>query len=539
LIFNQTAVEYFKLKEEQVLLNLVDDNIDLDETIKSIFFETIDDSTKKVTDKRDSLYYVRERELTSLLNQKNQTIEESLVYFHHKFDAENFAGVEFLLHCASEKSIENSKKWILLKEEFLNIVEDVKMTNASLWTSLKGDTFINKIKSFSKRCDNSLEANLLPYQVWFLFANLFIFAHLYKKYQWARINARDSILDVKEIPNNPFARYKINALLEANRREEYSLLREKLLQNNSVYIKKYLQLLGLSEYYFSSKKATKAFYKEFFTSKEKEFDDYIENKSIAIVGPVESGLNVGEEIDSYDVVVRFNYDGVKKFSKETFGEKTDISFYIAEILLKDKLDTKKVSYMNQLDWVIIDTPHSEDDICFLGLDTNIRQRYSAGHAFATTMLKGAPSGIQRVIMDLLRFNIGSIKVFNTNLFLENNYAKAYRSRGKLGADHFNFFWHDPLSNFTFLKRLKEYNIIDTDEVLSEILKMNENEYIEQLEIRYAHKNVEDSKFETLQDFVCDVYILENKYLNYVLGNDLDKEYPLDLRYGFVNDKEIK
>jgi len=39
--------------------------------------------------------------------------------------------------------------------------------------------------------------------------------------------------------------------------------------------------------------------------------------------------------------------------------------------------------------------------------------------------------------------------------------------------------------------LKEYNIIDTDEVLSEILKMNENEYIEQLEIRYAHKNVED------------------------------------------------
>jgi hypothetical protein len=95
-------------------------------------------------------------------------------------------------------------------------------------------------------------------------------------------------------------------------------------------------------------------------------------------------------------------------------------------------------------------------------------------------------------MDLLRFETSKVKVFNTNLFLENNYAKAYKSRGKMGADHFNFFWHDPLSNFIFLKRLNDYDIIDTDTILTNILKMNENEYIEQLEVRYTHKNVEDN-----------------------------------------------
>ena len=280
-------------------------------------------------------------------------------------------------------------------------------------------------------------------------------------------------------------------MIEGDREEEYTLLRQQLLQNDKVYIQKYLQLLGNSEYYFNRTKQKIDFYNDFFTMKEQEFTDYIENKSIAIVGPLQSGLNVGKEIDSHDVVLRFNYSGLKNFSKEEFGEKTDMSFYIAEILLKDKLDTKKVSFMNELDWVIMDTPHSENDICFLGLNTNIRQRYSAGHAFATTMLKGAPSGIQRVIMDLLRFNIGSIKVFNTNLFLENNYAKAYRSRGKLGADYFNFFWHDPLSNFIFLQRLKASNTIDADEVLSKILVMSENEYIDALELRYGSENSED------------------------------------------------
>jgi len=490
LIFNQSVIEYFNAKKEQIILNLTDNNIDLDEMIKSIFFITIDDSVKRVVDKNDSLYYIRDKELNYLINQKSQIMEESLVYFHHKFDAGNFAGIEFLLNQAIKKSINNSQKWRLLKKEFLNILEDIKMTNVSLWTSLKGDSFINKIKLFSRQFDSSLEANLLPYQVWFVFSNLFLFAHLYKKYQLARTNARDSIIDVKEIPNNPFARYKINALIEANKKEEYILLRKKLLQNNSIYIQKYLQLLGISEYYFSYKRAKKDFYKDFFTAKEKEFANYIENKSIAIVGPLASGLNVGKEIDSYDVVVRFNYEGLKKFSTEEFGEKTDISFYIAEILVKDKLDTKKVSYMNKLDWVIMDTSHSENDICFLGLNTNFRKRYSAGHAFATTMLKGAPSGIQRVIMDLLRFNIGKIKVFNTNLFLENNYAKAYRSRGKLGADHFNFFWHDPLSNFIFLQRLRASGTIDTDEVLSKILEMSETEYIDALEIRYGNTDNE-------------------------------------------------
>ena len=143
--------------------------------------------------------------------------------------------------------------------------------------------------------------------------------------------------------------------------------------------------------------------------------------------------------------------------------------------------------MNELDWAIFDTAHRKDDVCFLGVEANLRQRYLIAHPHINSYFKGTSNAIQRVLLDLLRFNTGKITVYNTNLFLENSYHKNYKSRGTLGAEHLIFNWHDPLSNFVFLKRLKEFNMIDTDEVLSNILKMNNEEYIDALEERYGIK----------------------------------------------------
>jgi len=447
---------------------------------------------KREKEKPLSLYEKRETEVMYLVDNENKKIENLLLYGNYKFDAENFAGLKYLLTKAIKKSTHNKETWRLIKEDFLDILEDVQHRNESLWNSLKGDRFILKIIDFSKRFHENLESNFLPYQSWFVFANLFIFARCYKTYELTRTKARESVLLRDEIPNLAFSRYKITAMLEEKRLSEYDILRNKLIKKDANYLKKYLLLLGNSELYFNRHTSSKAFHQKMFTAKEKHFAEYIKNKSIAIVGPVQSGLGLGSEIDSFDVVLRFNYNGLENFSTTEFGAKTDISFYIVQILVPNKFEKEKVKWMNELDWVIMDTAHKENDICFLGVDADIRPRYFAAHMFASTFFKGAPSGIQRVLMDILRFDTGKVKVFNTNLFLENNYAKAYKSRGKMGAEYFNFFWHDPLSNFTFLKRLKEYNIIDTDSVLTKILKMNEHEYIEELEVRYAHKNIEDN-----------------------------------------------
>jgi hypothetical protein len=432
------------------------------------------------------LYYREESRLQYLLQEGTKSIEQLLIYMNHKFDAENFAGVEYLLNKAMIKSKNNKEEWHNFKIEFFKLVEDVKKTDASLWTSLKSENFINKIKLLSKVFSNKFEADYLSYHTWFLFSNLFIFAREYTAYYWAREKAIESVLASKNKSSLELFRYKIRAMIEQGYEKEYEILRNKLLDNKKDYIQKNLLFLGNSEYYFGRRNTGKEFFKESFSKKEQSFAHYIRGKSIALVGPIESGLKSGKEIDSFDVVLRFNYTGLENFSKEEFGSKTDVSIYIPESLARDTLDANKVQCMNQLDWVIIDTGHNENDICFTGVTVPIRKRFPASNTPGNTLFKATPSGIQRTLIDILRFETGVIKVFNTNLFLENNYAKAYRSRGTLGIDYFNFFWHDPISNFICLKKFETYAIIETDKLLSKILKMSKLEYITLLENTYVN-----------------------------------------------------
>ena len=415
-------------------------------------------------------------------------MEDLLSYEQYKFSAENFVGIEYLLDKALKNaSSDTAKQWNQIYFSFLSILEDIKGNKTKTIRSIADEEFLNKIYIFSKLFDSTLEAKFLPYQVWFVFANLFVFARLYKKYQLARENALLSILSLKKTSDINLLRYKLNALVEKEDSLGYESFRDELLLNSNEYLQDELQLIGSLECYFNRHIKAVEFYKPFYNEDEKEFSVYIKNKTIAIVGPIDSGLKLGAEIDEHDVVLRFNYNGIEKSLTQSKGSKTNISFYISEILVPNRIEPHKVEKMNELDWIVFDKAHCKESMCFMGMTQNLRAGYFTADAFSNPYLKGTPSGIQRAILDLLRFNVGKIKVYNTNLFLTNTYEKNYKSRGSLGADHFNFIWHDPLSNFIFLKRLKENGIIDTDEVLAKILALTATEYIEALEERYGRE----------------------------------------------------
>ena len=61
------------------------------------------------------------------------------------------------------------------------------------------------------------------------------------------------------------------------------------------------------------KKINKKFYKSYLHSK---FYELVNNKSIAIVGPGNCLIKQGEEIESYDLIVRTNLTNEKNFNKE-------------------------------------------------------------------------------------------------------------------------------------------------------------------------------------------------------------------------------
>jgi len=432
-----------------------------------------------------ALYYIRESQIRYTLEIEKKEINNIVSYVKHKFDAESFTGVLFLL----EKLRNKSKEWYKFYFAFIELIEYIKTDDSDMKESVS-ELFLVKIKEFSKSFNQNLEAEPLPHAVWFIMANLFLLIREYRLYYYARENALKAILSLTRIPNVKVAQYRLTAMAESHYVDAYDKFKDVLLKKETSYIRQHLQLIGGTELYFGRKNSAIEFYKKLLTPLEQKFASYISNKSVAIVGPVNSGLNLGDEIDSYDIVLRFNYMGIEKLAQNNFGKKTDISFYIEARLWGDRIEPVKISWMNELDWIIIDSPHSLDDISFIGITKPMRKRYYAAHPFANPMLKGASSGIQRAIMDLMRFNVKKIKVFNTNLFLENNYDKNYASRGNLGVEYFNFHWHDPLSNFVFLKRLHSFSLIESDEVLDRILKMSKKEYIEALELQYGNK-VED------------------------------------------------
>jgi len=532
IIANRKISSYFKRKEKQFYIfteeyNLLDNNFAYD-VVQEVFFGNkkvafelkaqnikIDRLYKKAIEEFNNkkwkschekflevkkqatnikyplatIYYIKESEFQ--LKVKTKNIGELLPYEQYKLTAESFIGIDYLLEESSLHSIENREQWSQLRINFLEIIEDIKRNMTENIRSIKDKEFLEKIENLSISFNELLEAEFLPYQSWFLFSHLFIFARLYKKYQLARSKALKSVLN-REVVSNREARYKINAMAEINDIEGYNTFREKLPKEDTLYIKENLQFLGASELYFNRHDSSIALYEQIYSKEEKAFAKYIENKTIAIVGPLQSTLDLGEEIDSHDVVLRFNYRGIDKSLKKSNGIKTNLSFYILEILIKDRINATQIKYMNELDWAIYDTGHNKDSICFTGVTTNLRSRYYDAHDYANPYFKGTANGVQRALLDLLRFKIKKIKIYNTNLYLENSYEKNYKSRGSLGADHFNFIWHDPLSNFIFLKRLKEFKIIDTDEVLTKILDLTPDEYIEALEERYGRKIGNDS-----------------------------------------------
>lgn len=215
--------------------------------------------------------------------------------------------------------------------------------------------------------------------------------------------------------------------------------------------------------------------------KEPVFARLLEGKSVAVVGPIDVGLESGAEIESYDIVVRFNHRKVLRNDPSHFGTRTNVSYYISSDLPKVKNQTF-IDVMNALDFTVIDEGSMKKAPWLSEVRSPIRPRLRAFQHTINPFLFGCPNGIQRVIMDMLRFNVKKIKVFNSNLFLDANYSGGYR---KKVFDPFpGFSLHDPVSNLIFLQRAYANGHFEADECLAEVLKLTPRAYVEALDEIY-------------------------------------------------------
>lgn len=219
------------------------------------------------------------------------------------------------------------------------------------------------------------------------------------------------------------------------------------------------------------------------------FADYVSGRSIAIVGPADVGLLSGAEIETFDIVLRFNHRDDLAYQTDQFGMRTDVACYLADSLPEQPTESL-VQALSGLAFAIVDGLSLERRAWLSGLPCTLRRRLDLWGYLENPMLFGYPWAIPRVLLDLLRFSPSRVKVFcadmSTGLGYQRGYAMAYCKGSMSGWNKFPAFtMHDPFSNFVLMQRLLSQGLFEVDEVLEAVLAMTPQAYLKRLQTVYA------------------------------------------------------
>lgn len=215
---------------------------------------------------------------------------------------------------------------------------------------------------------------------------------------------------------------------------------------------------------------------------EDAFRSLICGRTVAIVGPLANGLQSGEEIDAYDVVVRPNFltGELSHERASALGTRTDVSYFngVASRMLSREI--REAVQSNSLRMIVLRPFNYRQDRPYIVRRGDLRYNPSESNAF----LRARSFGIQRIVHDILRYKPRSVKIFNIDFFVSSlSYKEAYQA-SKLLTDLDPYYLgsgHDYRSDFDFTKCLRTRSLITGDRLVNEILDRTTKEYLELLE----------------------------------------------------------
>ena len=223
-----------------------------------------------------------------------------------------------------------------------------------------------------------------------------------------------------------------------------------------------------------------------------KFVDLIKDKSVAIVGPSSSGQTLGNEIDTFDTVIRMSVDNLELLDPLVSGTKTTISYFSGHTA---KSQQKIIDLENTIPLVSISLPKFAP-LLFDQKNKNFESNYS--HVRKTVMLKHisklqiytSPNLLQVILVDILRYHPSRVKVFYSNMFAKKTYDSNYKSveglRQRSGGiqryslSSLTMINHDPISNFLLVKSFFQSKFLEADPILSEVLHMSPAQYLDSL-----------------------------------------------------------
>lgn len=412
------------------------------------------------------------------LSERLAIIDDWSTFRGHGIRSSQIAGLELAIDCMGLEADLETK----FRRAYLPISTFLKSTNSLLWredmSSIKQD--VGGLADFFRMYPGVLQG--LPASMLGFFASFFLCFGVSDIYVRSRklfseklaLSIDDQALDgrlIQQVKNICF----INETLDGKRfSKAESFVKRHFLGDARDHL---LYFLKFSELYHRRPGAI-----DFRSLGEKEedrfFSRYLKGKSVALVGPVDVGLANGAEIESFDVVIRFNCRHSDAFHEDAFGRRTDIGYYVCDDLLVGESENF-LRAMNTLDFVVVDQVSLKKIEWLDQVSRPVRASMDVGGYGVNPYLLGYANAIQRVLMDIARYPVAKVKVFNANLYVSKGYSAGY-AQGRVMEYFKAFSLHDPVSSFVFTKRMFELGWIEADPVLADVLDLTTDAYLERL-----------------------------------------------------------
>lgn len=216
---------------------------------------------------------------------------------------------------------------------------------------------------------------------------------------------------------------------------------------------------------------------------EKDMFSSVHQKKVAVVGPVPTTVASGPEIDSFDLVAKFNYRGGNGgCDPETQGTRVEIAYYNIE---QSKYIGRKMSpaFMSGLLFPV----YIKEKAFRVLKNTNSRGRMirNVEWLLFSSEFNAGPNAVY----DILRFSPGAVRVFNSDLMLTAGRFKGYWQPGAREVNYCYSFakTHDPVIQFRFFQSIWEAGVITGDAAFEEVMSLSLKDYI--FRLQEAHGSI--------------------------------------------------
>lgn len=217
-----------------------------------------------------------------------------------------------------------------------------------------------------------------------------------------------------------------------------------------------------------------------------QFRDYFQGRSVAVVGPADTGQPLGREIDGFDIVVRTNVFSMADIdhSANVLGNRVDVSYYVHRTFKYRQKEIYDLAASHGVIPVFRRASNLKVARASVGLD---RARASSTTPMPFLSELGYMHAVQRIVWDLLQFQPSRIKLFNVTFYAGQMYAPGYRPLRKAVPLSSLGWAHDPLQGFLFIRNLLHRQVVEADPVAAAVLGWNRQDYVDYLQEHYGNQ----------------------------------------------------